>query len=146
MENICALQSNKKKRKNYFIDFSQEVLETEMRLLVKLVDRCLPLVIFPLKNYITFVLISLIQTENVNNKLITMTLKITKSPALTLVLVVPPYFPPPLEKKEVEGREKKRNYMDRKNTFGLYVCVDHFSTTKIKRNIKKGKAICFKFT
>lgn len=97
----------KKKRKNYLIDFSQEVLETEMHLLVKLVDRCLPLVIFTLKNYITFVLISLIQTENINNKLITITLKIRKSPALTLVLVVLPYFPPPLEKRKQKGEKKK---------------------------------------
>lgn len=33
MENICFLQSHKKKRKKYLIDLSQEVLETEMRLI-----------------------------------------------------------------------------------------------------------------
>lgn len=33
IENICSLQSNKQVGKNYLIDFSQEVLDTEMRLI-----------------------------------------------------------------------------------------------------------------
>lgn len=82
--------------------------------------------IFTLKNYLTFVLIPLIQTENINNKLITMTLKIRKSPALTLVLVVPPYFPPPLEKRKWKGEKKKKLYGQEKHFWSLCICRSLF--------------------
>lgn len=97
-------------------------------------------VIFTLKNYITFVLISVLQTESINKEFIMMTLTIRKSPVFTLVLVVPPYFSPPLGKVKWK-RERIRNNMGRKSTFSLYVCVDLFSTTRIKRNNKKEKVV-----
>lgn len=70
-----------------------------------------------------------------------MSLKIRKSPALTLVLVVTLHFSSPLGKVKWKRENKKRNNMGRKSSFSLHVCIDHFSTTKIKRNIIKGKVV-----